>query len=69
MTRLNSMSINESWYNKLPVPESDDVDVYETLPCEGIQKEMTGNVLQHPNNVAIGSNGEQASRYDLVFSE
>jgi hypothetical protein len=62
MTRLNSMSINESWYNKLPVPESDDVDVYETLSCKGIRKEMTGDVLQHPDNVATGSNGEQASR-------
>lgn len=62
MTRLNSMSINESWYDKFSVPESDDVDIYDTLSCEGILKEMTGDVLQHPDNVATGSNGEQASR-------
>lgn len=46
------MSVNESWYDKLPVLEMDDIDTCEALLCHGVLDEMTGDIVRHEDDCA-----------------
>lgn len=52
LVKLNGMSVNESWYDKLPVLEMDDIDTCEALLCHGVLDEMTGDIVRHEDDCA-----------------
>ena len=52
------MGVNESWYDKLPVLEGDDMEICETLLCNGVLYEITGDILQHEDDLAPKPNRE-----------
>lgn len=52
LVKLNGMSVNESWYDKLPVLEMDDIDTCEALLCHGVLDKMTGDIVRHEDDCA-----------------